>query len=76
MTLDPSAIRTAKRIAHEMLQVANEQIDLHFFMGLGFGLAICYEEMTGRTAADKKPQELIQWTLDLPAVPYFRVEGR
>lgn len=75
MTLDPSAIRIAKRVAHEMLQVAHEQVDMSFFMGLGFSLAIIYEEMTGRTAKDKKPQEIIQWTLDLPEVPYFKVSG-
>lgn len=75
MALDPSAIRIAKRVAHEMLQIATEQIDLHFFMGMGMALAICYEEITGRTAADKKPQQLIQWTLDLPDTPYFKVEN-
>jgi hypothetical protein len=74
MSLDPSAIRIAKRIAHEMLQISSEQIDLHFFMGVGIALAISYEEMTGRTAADKKPQELIQWAVyDLPDVNYFKV---
>jgi uncharacterized protein YggL (DUF469 family) len=66
-------IRTVKRIAHEMLQVATEQLDMSFFQGLGFGLALAYEEMTGRTAADKKPQELMQWALSLPEIKFKKV---
>jgi phosphoribosylaminoimidazole (AIR) synthetase len=66
-------IRTVKRLAHEMLQVSHEQLDMSFFMGLGYALAIAYEESTGRTAADKKPQELIQWALGLPEVRFKKV---
>lgn len=72
--MDPSAIRIARRLVHEMLQCANEQLDLHMFMGIGIGLAFCYEEMTGRTAKDKKPQELMQWALGLPDERYRRVD--
>lgn len=70
---ETSSTRIAKRVAHEMLQVAHEQVDLHFYMGLGFSIAIIYEEMTGRSAASRKPQELIQWALELPEVAYRRV---
>lgn len=72
--MEASEIRFVKRIAHEMLQVAHEQIDMSFFMGLGFSLGLAYEEITGRTCADKKPQELIQWALDLPEVRYKKVQ--
>jgi hypothetical protein len=71
--MEQAEIRTVKRIAHEMLQVAHEQLDMSFFMGLGYALAIVYEESTGRTAADKKPQELMQWALDLPEVKFKKV---
>jgi uncharacterized protein YggL (DUF469 family) len=71
--MSEAEIRTVKRLAHEMLQVAHEQLDMSFFQGLGYALAIAYEELTGRTAADKKPQELIQWALDLPEVLFKKV---
>lgn len=68
-------IRIVKRLTHEMLQVAHEKIDLSLFMGLGYALAICYEETTGRTVNDKKPKELMQWALDLPEVRYMKVDN-
>lgn len=66
-------IRIAKRVATYMLSVAEQQVDMNFFMGLGLTLAIVYEECTGRTAADKKPRELIQWAQDLPQVTFPHV---
>lgn len=66
-------IRIAKRIATYMLSVAEQQVDLAFFMGLGLTLAISYEESTGRSAKDKKPRELIQWAQDLPSVTFPHV---
>ena len=73
--MEASEIRLVKRIAHEMLQVAHEQIDMSFFMGLGYALAICYEEITGRTAADKTQRELQQWALGLPDVRFMKVNN-
>lgn len=51
----------------------NKERDLAFFQGLGLGLAICFEEMTGSTARDKTPKGLMEWALSLPNVPYPRV---
>lgn len=66
-------IRIARRVAAYMLSVAEQQVDLSFFQGLGMALAVIYEEMTGRTAADKKPKEIIEWAKDLPEEKYPRV---
>ena len=71
--MDASAIRIARRCAIYMGEIAEQQVDLHFFMGVGLTLAICFEEMTGSSAGNRKPQELIQWALNLPDVPYPRV---
>jgi hypothetical protein len=71
--MDATQIRIAKRVTHYMLEVANEQIDMNFFMGLGFSLGIIYEEVTGKTCASLKPQELMQWALGLPEVPFPKV---
>ena len=48
----------------------NHERSLSFFMGLGMSLAVIYEEMTGRPAGDKKPQQLMEWAKDLPAERY------
>jgi hypothetical protein len=58
-----------------MLEIAEQHLDMSFFMGLGFSLAIIYEEITGRPAAERKPQELIQWARDLPEVRFPKVTG-
>lgn len=73
--MSAAEIRIVKRITHEMLQVSHEGLDMSFFMGLGFSLALAYEEITGRTAANKKPKELMQWALDLPEVLYMKVDN-
>lgn len=66
-------IRIARRVATYMLEVAEQQVDLHFFQGLGFALAVIYEESTGRTANTVKPRELIEWAKNLPDVKYQKV---
>lgn len=66
-------VRIARRLVTYMLSVAEQQIDLQFFQGLGVALAVVYEEMTGRTAVDKKPLELIQWAKNLPEERYPKV---
>ncbi len=65
----------ARRIAVYMLECADQQINIEFFKGLGMALAVVYEELTGRTAANKKPQEILQWAKDLPPVRYPHVTG-
>jgi len=71
--MDKTGIRIARRVVAYMLSVAEQQVDLAFFQGLGMGLAICFEEMTGSTAKNKKPQELMQWALALPDEKYPKV---
>lgn len=71
--MSETEVRIARRVSTYMLDVAEQQVDLSFFQGLGLALAIIYEEMTGRTAADKKPQEIIQWAKDLPYVIFPHV---
>ena len=66
-------IRIAKRVATYMLEIAEQQVDLHFFQGLGLTLAIVYEESTGLTAANRKPRELIEWAKNLPEVKFPHV---
>jgi hypothetical protein len=66
-------IRIVKRLVTYMQDISEQQIDFNFFMGVGLTLAICYEEMTGRTAQNKKPRELMQWALDLPLVTFPHV---
>lgn len=67
-------IRIARRVATYMLEISEQQVDLHFFQGLGLTLAICYEEMTGRSARDTKPKDLIEWAKALPPVRYPHVK--
>lgn len=71
--IDDTNIRIAKRVSTYMLEVAEQQVDLSFFMGLGLTLAIIYEEMTGTTSANKKPQYLIEWAKNLPEVRFPHV---
>jgi hypothetical protein len=71
---DETSIRIAKRIVVQMLALAEQKVDLNMFMGYGLCLAVCYEEMTGRTAHDKKPQALMQWAKGLPDVSYRKVQ--
>lgn len=68
-------IRIAKRVATYMLEVAETGVDLSFFQGLGMALAVIYEEITGLTAADKKPQLIIQWAKALPDVKFPHVKS-
>lgn len=51
----------------------NRERSLAFFQGLGLALMVCFEEMTGNTAKDKKPIDVMQWALELPTVPYPKV---
>lgn len=69
----PAEYRIAQRIAHEMLQLSNTEIELYTYMGLGHCLGMAYEEITGRTCNDKTPRELIQWAINLPEVRYPHV---
>jgi len=71
--MDKTGIRIARRVVAYMLSVAEQQVDLAFFQGLGMGLAICFEEITGSSAGNKKPQELMQWAMNLPDEKYPRV---
>jgi hypothetical protein len=71
--MSEAEIRIAKRVATYMLEIAEQQVDLNFFQGLGLSLAIVYEESTGRTSADKKPRELLEWARSLPSVSYPHV---
>jgi len=73
--MNEESIRIAKRIVVQMMAIAEQQMDLNLFMGYGFCLAVCFEEMTGRTAHDKKPQALMEWARALPDVPYKKVQG-
>lgn len=74
MRMNEPEIRIAKRVATYMLEVSEQQIDLSFFMGIGLSLAIIYEEITGKSARDRKPKELIQWALDLPWIRFPHVQ--
>jgi hypothetical protein len=69
-------IKIAKRIEVYMSSIAEQQIDLNFFMGLGFALAIVYEESTGYSAQNRKPKEIMEWARNLPLVTYPHVEKR
>lgn len=71
--MSADSIRIAKRIVTYMLSVAEQQVDMQFFQGLGMGLAVCFEEMTGSTAKDKKPKDLMQWALALQEVRFPKV---
>ena len=71
--LNPATIRIARRIAVQMCAVAEQQIDMNFFQGMGICLAFCFEEMTGRSARYQKPKDLLQWALNLPEEKYPRV---
>jgi hypothetical protein len=71
--MSETEIRIAKRVATYMLEVAEQQVDLSFFTGIGLCLAIVYEEITGNAAGNRKPQELMQWALDLPWVKFPHV---
>ena len=68
--MNHAEIRIAKRLVTYMLEVAEQGVDMNFFMGIGLTLAIVYEECTGRSAKDKKPRDLIQWAKDLPEVRF------
>ena len=71
--MDAESIRITRRIMTYMMECAEQQVNIELFKGLGLSLAVCYEEMTGRTASNKKPKELMQWALSLPAEKYPRV---
>jgi hypothetical protein len=71
--MGPVEIRIARRVATYMMEVAEQQVDLHFFQGLGMALAVIFEESTGKSAKDVKPKELLEWANNLPQVPYPRV---
>ena len=68
----------AKRITKQMIALSRAQIDMNMFMGLGCGLAIVYEVATGRDVIKQKikPQECMQWAIDLPQVPGEEVDLR
>ena len=68
-----SEIKIARRIAAYMLEIAEQQVDLHFFQGLGLALAVCYEELTGYSSRQIKPRELLEWAKNLPQVSYPHV---
>lgn len=72
--MHPSSIRIARRLVNEMLEVAKDQTDMSMFIGLGLALALCFEEMTARSAKNMKPRELMQWAKELPDERYKRVE--
>lgn len=71
--MNPESIRIARRIVVQMLAIAEQKLDMQLFMGYGLCLAICYEEITGRTAHDKKPKELMEWAKDLPDERYKKI---
>jgi hypothetical protein len=73
--MDSESIRIARRIVAQMLALAEQGADLALFQGYGLCLAICYEEMTGRTALDKKPRELMEWAKNLPDARYRKVDA-
>ena len=75
MSENETLYRIAKRIVTYMLEAAEQGVNLEFFQGLGMSLAVVYEEVTGRTAADKKPRELMQWALNLPDVRFPHVSS-
>lgn len=66
----------AKRILKQQVLLAQKQIDMNMFMGLGMALATVYEVATGRRVVQEKitPQEVMQWALSLPQVPGAEVE--
>jgi len=66
-------IRIARRVATYMLEIAEQQVDMNFFQGLGLALAVIFEECTGSSARDKKPQTIIEWARNLPDVAYPKV---
>ena len=73
--MESTEIRIARRICAYMMEASEQQINLEYFKGLGISLAVCYEEMMGRTALDKKPLELLKWALDLPKERYPHVSS-
>lgn len=56
----------AKRISVEMLGCIQHKLGSQVFLGLGVALAIVYESITGRSAKERKPQELVEWASNLP----------
>lgn len=68
-------IRIARRLAIYMLEVAEQQIDINFFQGLGLALGVLYEECNRTSVAQMKPRDLLQWALSLPQdVTFPKVE--
>ena len=72
--MNPTTIRIARRIVTQMMALAEQQSELAIFMGYGLCLAVCFEEMTGKSAMYIKPQALMQWAKDLPDEKYPRVQ--
>ena len=70
-----SEIRAARRIVAYMQDVAQQQVDLYFFQGLGLALAVLYEESTGLGASQMKPKDLMEWALNLPQVRYSHIRN-
>jgi len=73
--MSSTEIRIARRVATYMMEIAAQQVDMNFFQGLGLALAVIFEECTGSSAKDKKPQTIIQWAQDLPHEPYPKVRN-
>lgn len=71
--MNPTTIRIARRLVTYMLDIAEQQVDLSAFMGIGIALAVVFEETTGRSAQSLKPQEIMEWAKNLPDERYPRV---
>lgn len=71
--MNPVSIRIARRLVTYMLDIAEQQVDLAAFIGVGLALAVVFEETTGRSAQSLKPQEIIEWAKNLPDERYPKV---
>ena len=68
--IDDTTARIAKRLVQTMISFAtNDSLTrkqgMDTFKGLGFALAMVYEETTGNSANNRKPKELMQWAINL-----------
>ena len=70
-TYDAINVMIVKRIAQFIIatlqnQAGGAKVTIDTYKGASMALAFCFEEMTGRSAANIKPKELLKWALSLP----------
>lgn len=72
MLTDETA-RIAHRLLREMIHVAEANGDMKFFQGVGMSLAIVFEEVTGQSAKNLTPKQVMQWAMRVPEPEKSRI---